>query len=756
MNAAEYRNRDALNKALDQYLDAMFQFVSECLDERSIREALRLQSSDNLREEMEVKDIADLIKMRWLKSFKEKFKVVDREYIRYYDARSVASLIIEGRNQASHQRLKELDPEFTRSQLFLIAEILGKVKRRDAQRKVESIRDELFDDTAKQLEAVSKAMEDEKAEYKKSIAKVEKRLTVAEEDNKKLSKQGDDNAAKLGEKTKEFEKLSEQFLSVKLSEKETKKQFNSTLKQLETVQAAHNTCEERLTSTETERDDYKKHLETASEQLDEVSESLSITSGQLLAVRTERDASAEHLAAIQKLLTASTISDQSVFPPLKTDSAVRILDRRNVNKKNFLLDLLEQKDSTIIYVQSEERIDQLLAFVGPEKADVIGKCNERTSETEEAEIFGKLEKGELIAIVSNTTFSTLTSPHCVEHFVFCHLVPGLDEFFKQCEPAFASEKNTYLHLIYNSEQDIEGLAQKYPDRDTLEKLYPELRKLAETDGDFISSENVYNALGIAKPSIETGLAIFEELKLLERNDEGIKLLPPTGKKLDESRIYCRGEALKKGTEDFRDFQLECSVEKIWEKILEKLDVDSEQILREDSIDEVYPSVSEIESDQQPMETIENDSEQDEGDTEADHTPEPERASAQVTEERFREIRSRSEAGESISELAKEFDLSSTAIRFIADTTEDTRNEIAVKVVELRINEEGSRPIAWKKIREELGLHNDHFHQVIRRSEGYRNAVIGRIKSLKSAEGGWEYNSKLSVLTGIEDIENYLE
>ena len=76
MNAAEYRNRDALNKALDQYLDAMFQFVSECLDERSIREALRLQSSDNLREEMEVKDIADLIKMRWLKSLKRNLRLL--------------------------------------------------------------------------------------------------------------------------------------------------------------------------------------------------------------------------------------------------------------------------------------------------------------------------------------------------------------------------------------------------------------------------------------------------------------------------------------------------------------------------------------------------------------------------------------------------------------------------------------------------------------------------------------------------------
>ena len=111
-------------------------------------------------------------------------------------------------------------------------------------------------------------------------------------------------------------------------------------------------------------------------------------------------------------------------------------------------------------------------------------------EAEETEILEKLENGKLIAVVSNTAFSTLASSHCVEHFVFCHLVPGLDEFFKQCEPAFASGKNTYLHLIYNREQDVEGLnqwlTQKYPDEEALGELYRELRRFAETDDGFIT------------------------------------------------------------------------------------------------------------------------------------------------------------------------------------------------------------------------------------------------------------------------------
>lgn len=94
-------------------------------------------------------------------------------------------------------------------------------------------------------------------------------------------------------------------------------------------------------------------------------------------------------------------------------------------------------------------------------------------------------------------------------------------------------------------------------------------------------------------------------------------------------------------------------------------------------------------------------------------------------------------------------------RYVADTTEDERNEVAVKVAELRINASGSKGLAWKKIREELGLEYDQFHKVIRYSDGYREAVIARIKKLRSQEGGWEYSGKLDYLTGIKISESDL-
>ena len=628
MSRTRYPNRDALNQALDVYLDAMCQFVSECLDEQPIREALRLQSSDDLRKKIEVKDIADLIKMRWLKSFKEKFKVVDREYVRYYDARSVTSLIIEGRNRTSHPPW-DLDPDFTRTQLFLIAEVLGKINRPDAQREVEVIRDNLFDDTTEQL--VTTAVKAEKAKYEKSIAEVEKRLAAEKESNEKLSKQRDDKAAKLDQKTEELEKLSEQLFAAK----HTKKQFDSKSRELKKVQAAHNTCKERLTSTETERDGYKEALETASKELKEThaewKETEERLANQLAAAQAESKGIAARLKALQNLFTVAAIGAQkvqevfqSVYPPIEKDSIVRILDRRGVDKKNYLLELVEQKQPTVIYVQSEEKIKQLRKLVGPEKADLIERHDEQTSEAEEAVILERLENGELIAVVSDTACSTLTSSHCIEHFVFCHLVPGLDEFFRRCQSAFASEKNVYLHLIYESKQDIEKIAEKFLDENVLRELYKKFRDCTPVDGNLVDPADLYDKLckdrelKITELGIETSFSIFEELGFLEQNGGGIKRVSPpsTRTQLEKSVTYCRGEKLKREIANSPAFQYEQSIKQIWEKILEKLDVDgeqldvdSEQTLREDSIDAVYPSVSEMESDQQPMATIENDSEE---------------------------------------------------------------------------------------------------------------------------------------------------
>ena len=173
MSAAKYPNRNALRKALDIYLDAMYPFVSECLE-------------DDI-EEVEEKDIAHFIRTYWYDFFQEKFEIIERySRTRYYDARTVTSLIVEGRNRVSHQRLNELDPEFTRAQLFFIAELLGEIGKLNAQREVEAIRDDLFsDDTAECLAELEQHL----VAYKQKNTELSEQIDVKEKQRKKLDRQ---------------------------------------------------------------------------------------------------------------------------------------------------------------------------------------------------------------------------------------------------------------------------------------------------------------------------------------------------------------------------------------------------------------------------------------------------------------------------------------------------------------------------------------------------------------------------------------
>ena len=479
-------------------------------------------------------------------------------------------LIKEARNACEHRGTKDLDFEFVRINLFLIADVLGKINRPNQQHEVETIRNKLDDIKERLAEAEKRLekMEAENAEYKQSLSETKKRLTDAESKNSKYEKDTAELSTQVDKKENRIKKLLKQQKEAKAQNEKSKKDVAGVKKRLEKSEAA--------------QADYKERFTTRSKELKDMENKLTST-------QVEKNALKKHLTATRNLLTTVAIDDQTIFPPLGTNAAVRILDRRNTEKKSYLLNLLEQKQPTIVYVQNEEKIDELLNSVVPEKTDVIKRHDRRTSEAEETEILGKLENGELIATVSTTTFSTLTPSHPVEHFIFCHLVPGLDEFFKRCEPAFTSAKNAYLHLIYNNEKDIEGLerclTQQYPDKEALRGTYRELKSLAKANGGFVKLEEVYKALDMVELGIETGLAIFEELGFLEQDGEGniTPALSPMPRELDESEIYRRGENLKEKTADFRTFQLEHSIEQIWEKMLEALNVDSKQILRGSSI-----------------------------------------------------------------------------------------------------------------------------------------------------------------------------
>lgn len=584
MNTNDYPNRDALRKANDIYLDVMRSFIFRCLDlipgetaESIIKTHIGHDSDYPIKDAIDFDDIPFLFRTYWNNSFELHFNRVDP----YYEARSAVQLIVEGRNRSSHPPW-DLDPEFTRTHLFIIAELLGKVNRLDKQDEVEAIRDELLsDDAAKQISALSEKYDAEKAEkkkYKNELTETKQRLVELK-----------------NEQTSYKERI-EALTDVEKEKKDVEERLATISKEHKEVEEAWSECDECLTTTRNQlkeeknaNNSLKECLESIEKQFKEVEkekknhkDSLASIKKQLAAAKSEKMDTERRLASMRNLLTTVAIDNQ-IFPPLSTDSAVRILDRRNTDKENYLLDLLERKRPSIIYVQGEQKINQFLTHVAPEKAGVIGIHNEHTSDAEEKVLLEKLENGDLIAIVSNAIFSTLPQLHCVEHFVFCHHVLGVEGFFKRCHPAFTSSQNTYLHLIYDHKQDFqefEDLVQKYPDRHTLEKLYTELKDHIEVSENFVKPEKYYNESGVVKLEFETSFAVFSELRLLERNEEGIKLLHPSGKKLEESKIYCIGEKLKKEIEHFDNSQLTQSIEQIWDNILVNVNVDINKFTHE--------------------------------------------------------------------------------------------------------------------------------------------------------------------------------
>lgn len=264
----------------------------------------------------------------------------------------------------------------------------------------------------------------------------------------------------------------------------------------------------------------------------------------------------------------------NVFPKLDDESSVKIADRRNTKKKDYLLKLLEREEPCIIYVQDKEMLDRLLTRLLPESIEGIARHDETTPPDEEATLLQQLERGELRTIASSTSLSNSKVFPFVKHVVFCHLTPSPDLFFKRCAPAFATTETSCLHLIYGDADGTEmrnWVAKKYPERAELQQLYAGIRKAIQSNGADGYPEAVMldGTLG-ATLTVETGLTIFEELEFIERYGESqhrlVKLCPAQKSDLSRSPTYLRGEWIKQTNPAFVDFQLKENIESMWERI----------------------------------------------------------------------------------------------------------------------------------------------------------------------------------------------
>lgn len=672
MNNDDYPNRDALRKANDIYLDVMRSFITHNLRqvtgenvEHLIEDVLYENQIDHFHQMLDEHNdiglaidftyIPHIIKEYWEDIFAVRFQ---QDLV----TQNMLWIIRKGRNKCEH-RGNDLDIEFVQTHLFLISDILKIINRSDKHDEVVNIRNELIStDTKKKITELSdqiEKIEAERKEYKGQYLETNKLL----EEIKKVQLIDKERIDELLLIKKEKEKIEKDKTKLSKELKETEDAWNSTEmslkskeKQLKDEIEEHNSSKEQISSltaqieaAELENNRYKTKLEdekrTNKIQLESIRDKCEEFEKETEDYRTR-------LNVIQKHLHTTSLP---VYPSNNIDTSVRILDRRNTNRRSYLTKLLELNQPAIICVDSEEKTEIFFKHIAGDKEDSIGRHNDYSSESEEKALLEKLAKGDLIAIVSNATLASIPDNHVIEHIIFCQPILDLDEFSKQCQPAFTTDQNVYLHLIYDTTQEFEvfnkELNEKYPDQTKLKELYKALRSQENSENASVNLEILYEDLNMEKTGIDTGIAIFVELGFIERSGQEIKLLETNKKQLDDSKKYTEGINLKEKA-DSDSYQLGMdTVENIWEKILHTLDIETKHIIHEQPED-TYRTNN---GSQHETENDKNDR------PDTDKVDTPQHSRAKVNAEQVKDIRERAADGETLSNLSREYGMSSTGI-----------------------------------------------------------------------------------------------
>ncbi len=294
----ESHNQEELNKALNIYIRAMCDFIFEYLKKKVrgetvedlIRKVVNREPFD-----LEPKHILQIFRHRESRDFfKDRFGYNPRTGQDKYDIESVTALIVMGRNKVHHVGSVDLDSEFTRTCLFLIADVLGEINRPDAKEAVETIRDQLFSD-----ESEEHPLEAENAAYKKQIADIIKQRDAAKAEKTELEKQVKTTSDRLAEVEAEWIACDERLATISF--------------QLEMAVAGKTVAEERLSGisnrledAEVEKTELEKRLKTMSDRLKDVEKEnaayqkrVETISNQLEKAKAELDAFKERPAPLE-------------------------------------------------------------------------------------------------------------------------------------------------------------------------------------------------------------------------------------------------------------------------------------------------------------------------------------------------------------------------------------------------------------------------------------------------------------------------
>ena len=149
MTTTQRPNREALSAALDIYRDAMRQFITLCLRrvggaqvEDLIARSLHYRRAEEFRarfrqntpvqDAIDINDFPNLVGRNWDQTFSQEFggeRVVQ----------SQLWMISDARNKVAHPAQQDIELEYSRSRLFDIADVLGRINRPDEKQTVEEI-----------------------------------------------------------------------------------------------------------------------------------------------------------------------------------------------------------------------------------------------------------------------------------------------------------------------------------------------------------------------------------------------------------------------------------------------------------------------------------------------------------------------------------------------------------------------------------------------------------------------------------------
>ena len=288
----KYPNKEALRTAiLDIYLDAMRDFIPRSLEKvrgTTSEELISIElecEPDDSKEAIDISNIPHLIKTYWSDIFNREFtsKGVggDTKTVAWNSTR----LIVEARNHVVHPNTGEIDSEYTRTCLFLIADVLDKINAPAEKEQVETIRDILFpDDTDERIADMTKQLEAAKAEnteLEKQVKTISDRLktmsfqlkmavagkTVAEERLSDISNRFEEAEVEKAELKKRLETTPDQLKAANAEKAKYEKALKAASNQLATLKRKNAQLEARLETTSTQLEDVEEELADSKDRL---------------------------------------------------------------------------------------------------------------------------------------------------------------------------------------------------------------------------------------------------------------------------------------------------------------------------------------------------------------------------------------------------------------------------------------------------------------------------------------------------------